>query len=105
MSTGRSRGKPVENRESVILDAALTFARLRGYRNITRAEVAKAAGVAEGTVNLAYGTMDELKAEVIRWAIRHEDAELVMQGLAAGDFNAKNASPSLKKRALAALGA
>lgn len=103
MSTGRPRGKPVEDRNQVILLAAVEVSREKGYQQITRALVAGRAGVAEGTVNLAFGTMDELKAEVIRWAVANEDAELITQGLVANDFNATNAPASVKRRALATL--
>lgn len=99
--TGRLRGEAIENRDQLVLDAAMRVAARVGYQVMTREQVAQEAGVSVGTVNTSFGTMADLREEVICHAIKTENLALILQGLAAGDFNAKNVRPELKQRALA----
>lgn len=93
----------VESRNRKVLEAAIALAQERGYDKITRSGVATTAGVAVGCVNGAFGTMDGLKAEVMRQAVAGEMLDIVAQGLADGNDIARNADPLLKERARATL--
>lgn len=66
-TAGKLRGRPVvDDKQRRLLDAGLkTFAE-RGYHGTTVPEVAKAAGIAVGTVYLYFDNKDELVNEVYR---------------------------------------
>lgn len=95
----------VAERNRRILEAAAQLAAERGYTNITRAEVAERAGVADGSVNNAFGTMDGLRDAVMQKAVADHHAGIVAQGLAARHPLAVAAPQWLKDQATAALAA
>lgn len=95
----------VEDRNRRILDAALSLATERGYRRVTRSDVAARAGVATGSVNNAYGTMEKLRDEIMRVAVERGLAVIVGQGLADSHPSARAAPQGLKDSALASLAA
>lgn len=95
----------VENRNRAVLDAAVKLAASRGYRNITRQQVADEAQVAVGSVNNAYGTMDGLRDAVMAAAVERSLPEIVAQGLIDRHPAALNASAELRGAALASLAA
>lgn len=95
----------VENRNRRVLEAAVELAGEVGFGNITRDAVAARAGVATGSVNNAYGTMDELKAAVMAEAVERQLGAIVAQGLAVGHPAARAAPQQLKDSALALLAA
>lgn len=87
-----------EVRKSTILEAAATVALSDGYQNIQRADVAREAGCATGTVNHYFGTMQQLKRAVMRHAIANKIDKIVMQGLASSDPQAMKLSDEEKQR-------
>lgn len=93
----------VAERNKRVLAAAVALARKRGFASLTRDAVATQAGVAQGCVNAAYGTVAALRDEVMRCAVDDQMLDIVAQGLAVGHDVARNASPDLKARALATL--
>lgn len=95
----------VDNRNRRILDSALELAELRGYRAITREQVAERAGVATGSVNNAYGNMEGLRDAVMAAAVERRVPGVVAQGLADGHPAARAAPQDLKDSALASLAA
>lgn len=105
----------VENRNRAVLDAALRLALSRGYRNITRQQVADEAGVAVGSVNNAFGTMDGLRDAVMAAAVDRAAAgelasgrgtlPIIAQGIVDRHPAALNAPQSVKDSALASLAA
>ena len=95
----------VENRNRAVLDAALRLAERRGYRAITRQQVAEEAGVAVGSVNNAYGTMDGLRDAVISAAVARHVFKVVAQGLIDQHPAALNAPEELRAAALQAIAA
>lgn len=103
MQAKRGRGEAIPNRDAVVLAGAIEAARQHGWAKMTREQVAEAAGVSVGTINSSFGTMADLRSEVMCAAIQQEILPVIAQGIAAGDFNAKNVTPALKARALAAL--
>jgi AcrR family transcriptional regulator len=95
----------VQERNRRILEAALALASERGYERITRSDVAERAGVADGSVNNAYGTMEGLRDAVMEAAVTRGIVAVVGQGLAAGHSIARGAPADLKQAAVAALAA
>lgn len=79
-----------------ILSAALDLSAKKGYQNISRAEVANAAGVATGLVNYYFETMAELRKAIMRAAINQPHLQVVAQGLSTRDIIALNAPPDIK---------
>lgn len=95
----------VETRNRSVLEAALALASERGFRKYSRSDVAKRAGVADGSVNNAYGTMDGLHDAVMGEAVTRGLLSLVAQGLALQHPAACAAPSDLKASALASLAA
>lgn len=91
----------IEERDARIMAAATECAMDAGFQWITREEVAARAGVSVGTVNTAYGTMNELKRAVLRRAVETENLAIVAQGLADGHEIAR-AAPAHVRAAAAA---
>jgi len=73
--------KIIEDRDNRILKAAVELAAEVGYQWITREAVAKAAGVAPGTINNVFGTMPDLKRAVLKEAVDRGILSIVAQGL------------------------
>lgn len=96
----KSRANPAL-RKSHILGVAVAMSREVGYQKITRDAVAEAAGVSMGLVTRYFGTMNQLRRDIVRYAIRHELDDIVAQGLANGDDHARKAPDALKERARA----
>lgn len=95
----------VEQRNRRILEAGAQLAAERGYQHVTRSEVAARAGVAVGSVNNAYGTMDGLRDAIMRYAVEKHHGGIVAQGLAAKHPVALDAPPWLREQAAASLAA
>jgi AcrR family transcriptional regulator len=97
-----SRLKPVD-RHASILDAALRMARLHGYQNITRVDIAVAAECSEALVSSYLGTMVQVRRAVVRAAIKQKDLAVLAQALAAKDTHAQKAHENLRRAAVALL--
>lgn len=95
----------VEKRNQRVLEAAVTLASERGFRNYSRSDVARLAGVADGGVNWAFRTMDGLHDAVMQAAVERELLPIVAQGLALQHPAACAAPADLKNSALASLAA
>ena len=93
------RMEPRERRAQ-LLTIALERAKVVGYSNITRQDLADHAGIVPGTVSLTFGTMPKLKRDVMRHAIKMSDLTVIGQGLVAGDRHAKKVSDKLKTEAM-----
>ena len=103
--TGRRESKELwarkgERRKKHILSAAVEVARVDRYALMTAEEVAKAARSSRGLITLYFGSMPELREEVMRQAIRLEIPEIVFQGLAVGCPIARSAPLRLKAKAV-----
>ena len=93
-----------EKRKAHILAVAIKLSEKRdGWRSLTRNRVAATAECSESLVSSYFGTMSDLRTEVMRHAIKHKNLTIVAQGLAAGDPLAKRAKPELKSAALITL--
>lgn len=86
-----------------IITAAVQLALSVGYQRITRDAVARSAGVAVGTINSNFGTIEGLRREVLKYAVKGEILPIIAQGLAVGAHETKDTPDDLKQRALAAV--
>lgn len=98
----KTRANPALRKDH-ILSAAVAMAKEVGYCKLTRDSVAEAAGVSMGLVTRYFGTMPQLRRDVIRYAIRHGIPEIIAQGLVNRDDHATKAPDELKARAKAFL--
>jgi len=95
----KTRADPKLRREH-ILNTAVGMARDVGYHKITRDSIAEGAGVSMGLVTRYFGTMKQLRRAIVRAAITQEIPEIIAQGLANGDNQAKKAPDDLKAKAV-----
>jgi len=89
-----------ELRKDQILNIAIEMAKTGGYHKISRDSIAQKAGVSQGSVSKSFNTMKQLRRAIMRAAIHQEIPEIVAQGIANQDDQAKKAPPELKKQAL-----
>jgi AcrR family transcriptional regulator len=92
-------------RTAQILAAALKLARRVGYQRMTREAIADAASVSPGLVTHHMGTMEQLRRDVMREAVRTACLPVIAQGLVARDRHARKVLPHIQKAALATLNA
>ncbi len=93
------RQKP-KDRKAALLAAALKHAAEVGYTHITRDGVARAAGCSDALVSAYWGTMPQLKREVIRAAIRLRYLPIIAQGIVAKDPQVLKAPSELRTAAI-----
>lgn len=94
----KARTNPELRREQ-ILQVAVNLAKVHGYNQLTRDQIAESAGVSGGLIGQYY-TMSTLKTAVMRYAVRCEVLEIVAQGLVMGNKRAKGAPQDLRRRAM-----
>lgn len=94
---------PAKDRTRQLLDAALLVAERDGFANLRRDAIAEEAGVNGSLVSLRLGTMEAVRRDVMRLAIKRACLPVIAQGLAARDRHALKAPPELKEKALASL--
>lgn len=98
------RMKPADRRAE-ILDAAVRTAAAVGFMRMTRDDIARTAGCTGGLVSARLGTMEKLRDEVMRQAVKHEVLQVVAEGMALRHRHAIKAPADLQKRAAASLAA
>lgn len=83
-----------------ILTAAVALAKTHGYRGVLKRHLSVSLDCGMGTVNYHFKTMDALRAEIVREAIRTDDRQIVMQAVAHRDpiIWHKNLSPALRTK-------
>ena len=90
-------------RKDNLLETALWFANAKGFANLNRVSLAEAAGVSPALISKYFGTVDQLKNDVMRRAVKTENLNVIAQGLACQNRHAQKASDELKARALKCL--
>ena len=80
MSKKWIRLKP-EVRKTEVLDAAIRVANENNYYSMQRVEIATEAGCSEATVTKYFGTMGQLKKQVLRYALKNNINHIVAQGI------------------------
>ena len=91
-----------EARKQDILAAALPLAERLGYDKISRSQIAEAAQVSGPAVQYHFGTMQQLRRDLMRLAIREGCLKVIAQGVLADDPQVAKASSELRRAALAA---
>ena len=99
----RKKRLPPEQRREAILMAAIELAALYGYQELTRDGIALHAGVSMGLVTRYFPTMQQLRRDVMRHAVKREILPIVACGLAIRDPHALRASEDLRRRAAASI--
>jgi len=94
--------KTDERREQV-LTAALKLAVGDHYRAITREQIADQAQTATGNINRVFGTMVDLRSELVAHAIEQECLPVIAQAIAVNDRAVAGVPNALKRRALQGL--
>ena len=92
-----------EKRKEDVLAAALPLAEEHGYNNVTRNQIAQAAGVSGSSIHYYFGTIGQLRRDLMRHAVKEESLAVIAQGLTAGDPQAQKAPEELRRRALDSL--
>lgn len=92
-----------ELRRKHILDAAIELAKTKGYKSISRDDVANSANIVPGLVSYYFQSIDLLRILVLKTAVKREVLEIVAQGLVQKDPIAIQAPSELKHRAIAYL--
>lgn len=89
-------------RKEDILAAALPLAERHGYTAVTRNAIAKAAQVSGPTLHYHFGTMAQLRRDLMRYAIRENSARVIAQGIVANDPQAMKLDEATRRAAMAA---
>jgi AcrR family transcriptional regulator len=87
-------------RKQEIIAAALVLAEASHYQRLTGVEIAKAAGVTNSAVHYHFGTMEELREQIMRAAVKGAVLPVIAQGLLAKDPVARRARPALRRQAV-----
>jgi|AntDeeMinimDraft_4_1070355.scaffolds.fasta_scaffold05921_2 AcrR family transcriptional regulator len=89
-----------EARKEDILAAALPLAERHGYTNITRDQIAAAAKVSGPTLHYHFGTIAQLRRDLMRYAVREVCLRVIAQGLMIRDPQAMKAGAELRRQAM-----
>lgn len=92
--------KSPEARKEELLLAAIEVSKEKGYRHIVRSEVAERAGVSTGLIQYYFGSIADLRSQIMHAAVDRGVPEIVFQGLAVSDTIALNAPIELRAAAL-----
>lgn len=95
----RKRLAPDE-RAAQILDAAVKLAVRTGWRRLTRDSIATSAKISTGLVSAHFGSMDNLRDEVMRAAVSRRILSIVREGIADRNKIANAAPADLRREAL-----
>jgi AcrR family transcriptional regulator len=83
-----------------ILNAASRLAQVKGYRHVTREDVARSVECAESTISYHFGTMVDFHNAIVEYAVANEVLEVVADALAAKNPIAVAASDTLRRKAV-----
>lgn len=98
ISVSKTRTNPFL-RKRHILDAAVELSVTHGYFQVTREQVAEAAGVSSSLVSQYY-SMSELREAIMETAVTREIPEIIAQGIINGNIVALAVSPALRAKAI-----
>jgi AcrR family transcriptional regulator len=95
------RMKPDARKED-IMAAALPLAERKGYNRITRDEIALAAKVKGPVLHYHFGSMEQFRRSLMRYAVKHRCLRVIAQGIVANDAQALKVDEATRREALAA---
>jgi AcrR family transcriptional regulator len=85
--------------KDAILAAAMQIANLKGYKRVTRSDIATRAEIATGSVSYHYGSMKKLQAAMVERAVETENLKMLGQALSDRHPVALKAPESLRRAA------
>lgn len=85
--------------QELILATAMQLANLKGYKSVTREDIAKRLEVAEGLVSYHFKNMKKLRDAMVTRAVESENLKMLGQALADRHPVAMNASETLRRAA------
>lgn len=94
----RTRLKRVDRKRQII-KIAINLSLELGYTNFTAMQVAERAQIRHGLIFHYFDSMDALRKQVMKTAIKDEVLNIVLQGLCLSDPVALNAPPEIKRKA------
>ena len=92
--------KTADDRREQCIEVALELARHKPYWKVSRNEIADAVGVAGSVVQWHFGTVKNMRRQIMRAAIQAERLDIIGQGIANQDPHALKAPAGLRARAL-----
>ncbi len=98
----KRRFKPEVRKDSIIA-AALALSTETHYREVTRDQIGTRCGITGTAVMYHFKTMQQLRREIMRAAVKQERLRVIAQGLTCGDAHAQRAPDDLQRRALDAV--
>lgn len=98
-------GQDPKVRKEAILESALAMAAAHGYHQMTRQQIAAHAQVSPALVSHYLGTMEAMRRDVMRHAVKVKNLAVIAQGLALKDRHALRAPSDLQHAAGASLAA
>ena len=90
-------------RKRQILEAAAILAHSGSYKTVTQTEISRACGVSRGIITYHFYDMNNLRCELMEFAVRTGDLKVLGQGIAMWDPIALAAPDTAKANALALL--
>lgn len=92
-----------KRRESIVVAAVHLASTPGGWSRLTRFAIAERAGCSTGCVSLHLGSMDAIRAMLVRVSIKQENFDILIQALSAGHPAAERIKPMLRQKALSHL--
>lgn len=91
------------DRKASILDAAVTVARRHGYSNFRMHHVSTEAGCSNALVVIYWKTMEQIRRDVMRVAIRERHLDIIATGIALKDPRCRKLPAELHQAAIDSL--
>lgn len=102
MSTNENRMAPTK-RKTQMLGVALKLAETIGFEALTRDKIAEACGLSAAMVNVRFGTMTNIRRDVLRAAVQNKSLTVIAYGIVTQHPAVKKIDPELKEQALKSL--
>lgn len=92
-----------EQNKTAMIDAALKMAEKIGFASLTRVKVAEACRVSPGLVSQRFGTLDAMRRDILRAAMKKESLSVLAYAVATKHPICKKFDPALRKKIAAHL--
>lgn len=87
-------------RRNQLLVIACKLAEINHFRHVTRRGIAEAAKTSTGNVSRVFGTMEQMRTDLIEYAIKHNQLIVVAQAIIDKHPSVKNINENVKIAAL-----
>jgi len=89
--------------KNAIIAAATRLAEKGYYTELTRVQIAREAKISDSAVSYYCGSMDDVRRDILKEALKTENYVILAQGLLRHDPALAEVSPTLRERILAAV--